>query len=251
MRLLRWESITRAGRWSFGIALDLGNWKVGLYYENSIYELDLHLGPLIFWFGQEAADGAFWPSGTLHRWQVGKLEIRLDWSVHQFLLGYSRVSCLDQGLYLGPIDLQIERRERFFSAWDGFTTRDRHRSFLGVLACWRQQQPLWFECCAMDIEDGELDGWANILDDALFSMALVTFTRPGYVLRLSQIKEKLGELKVYFARTSETDIDKLISDLINSLRTTSGQTCELCGKLASKTVYDGRIATRCGECAVN
>ena len=95
--------------WEFGVAIDLGNWKVGVYYEYSIHEFTVMAGPLVLWCANQRDTGTYLPSGTFWRRRFHDREIRIDWSTHQFLFGYSYASKFDQGLYFGPLDIQIDR----------------------------------------------------------------------------------------------------------------------------------------------
>ena len=117
-----WQRTARIGTWELGIALDAINWTFGIYYENAVRELHLLFGPINVWFCSNIDNGHYWPSGSLfvRRWR--KREVRLDWSTHQFLLGYSRSRRQDHSIYFGPIDLQIEYVERDHNVSGGLIT---------------------------------------------------------------------------------------------------------------------------------
>jgi len=103
---LEWSA--ERGNRRFEIAILPFNWTFGIYYENSIQQFVVLIGPLTLSCERKIDSGKFWPSGTIFCWHFRQWEIRFDWSLHQFLVGYSRAAWHDQGIYLGPIDIQIE-----------------------------------------------------------------------------------------------------------------------------------------------
>jgi hypothetical protein len=65
---------------------------------------------------------------------------------------------------------------------------------------------------------------------------------PDY--RVSQIKEKFGELRVYLASDETREIEALIDAATDASLTI----CDTCGQPGAPRTIDGWVRTRCGKC---
>ena len=106
----------------------------------------------------------------------------------------------------------------------------------------------WDICCG--------DGWFNILDETCKKLELLKKQNKKAKIKLEffQIKEKFGELRIYYnLDISNNDykinvtfaIDKIIEEAIQK----SPSICELCGSLATKTTkpYIRHLCKKCYE----
>ncbi|MFD2226080.1 hypothetical protein [Microvirga arabica] len=90
------------------IELDWRCWALGFYWDWDLIGVDL--GPLdIHWRFPDKRFERLCRSATLARWVFrDKLEIRLDVDSNIWRVGYIMAAPWDHGLYLGPLNLQIE-----------------------------------------------------------------------------------------------------------------------------------------------
>ena len=255
----KWQGTAQIGSWEFGMALDVFQWAFGIYYENAVRELDVLVGPLSVWCCHETDTGRYWPSGSLVLLRWGRRKLRLDWSTHQFILGYSRSGYRDHGLYIGPIDLQIDYVRRNADAVARLI-READLRLAGhapelsgrmndVLAHWKGRHATWFEQCRIDLDlSGNDDGWADLVNDTFQAIEAELAGHRKLELRLTQIKEKFGSLRIYFRFSVATDADKNIAALINQAHAQSRITCHLCGRPGSAGAEKGHIEVRCRAC---
>ena len=92
-----------------------------------------------------------------------------------------------------------------------------------------------------------LDGWYQLLDECLFKL-------DKYPIKLSQVKEKFGELVIYYDFENENEdtedakninIINEISDTIEGYRNKSITICEICGNSGGLTTRGGWFQTLC------
>lgn len=83
------------------------------------------------------------------------------------------------------------------------------------------------------------DGWYNILDKLFEKLSKF----PD--LKLTQVKEKYGTLRIYV-----NDYNEEVSKYIEDANRKSGKTCEMCGK-KGKRRNGGWITTLCNGCYKN
>lgn len=93
-------------------------------------------------------------------------------------------------------------------------------------------------------------GWDGILSKMLDSWeaSCKKLNAPDEVIYIEQIKEKFGELRVYFALLSESvDLYNELNEAVTIAEKESRATCQLCG--APGDVWDdGWIAILCDAC---
>jgi hypothetical protein len=100
-------------------------------------------------------------------------------------------------------------------------------------------------CLAFGVECGP--GWFPFIEEMLGK--LVDLHCEG--LKLDQIKEKFGTLRVYYHMEGEydetiEDIEKKIDAIINEYEDISAKTCDVCGQ-PGKINESGWLACRCEE----
>lgn len=86
-------------------------------------------------------------------------------------------------------------------------------------------------------------GWTGILEDLFRQLADIDAARPNSV-RITQMKEKFGTLRVYLARPN----DEAMAAIDQASRQ-SAQTCEFCGGPSSVRNRGGWFTTMCDGCA--
>jgi hypothetical protein len=98
-------------------------------------------------------------------------------------------------------------------------------------------------CMARGCECG--DGWHGILARMCERIERHLAARPGSDCWLTQVKEKLGRLRVY-----ADGADEEIKQIIREASLESASTCERCGSRAWTTTAprEGRLSTRCERC---
>lgn len=96
-------------------------------------------------------------------------------------------------------------------------------SLAEVIARWQRIRPRWFASCRIDIDHGEFDHWAHQLDQAFADVNSILNRYPDVPFQITQIKEKLGTLRVYYERPSDTDdpADVIIERIFEELRARS------------------------------
>lgn len=95
------------------------------------------------------------------------------------------------------------------------------------------------------------DGWLSLVEDLCFALQQrvvnLKVTKPQYSgIRILQVKEKFGYLRVY----TNANNDDYVNGLIRMAELVSGRTCEECGNPGSirKT---GWMRVRCDACEAN
>jgi len=81
------------------------------------------------------------------------------------------------------------------------------------------------------------DGWYQILDDLFAKLSIFKD------LKLLQVKEKFGELRIYLNYYTD-EIQKLILEAERKSR----RTCEICGQKGKVCRTGGFIMVRCSKC---
>ena len=111
-----WEAKARVYRsWFLLVGLDLGIWAIGFGFDVAPTGFEITLGPLFVGTDREEPppdsydDLPDW-SRTLRRIVIEKwkLEIRFEFDLNIWRLGYLMADLHDHGLYFGPFNLQIE-----------------------------------------------------------------------------------------------------------------------------------------------
>lgn len=94
-------------------------------------------------------------------------------------------------------------------------------------------------CLAYGIECGP--GWYPLIEDAL--QALV---KTGLQIEITQIKEKFGQLRLYYdlAAHQDSDVEK-VQQIIRAAERKSVVTCEVCGEPGEHTGDGGWYVTLC------
>jgi len=85
-------------------------------------------------------------------------------------------------------------------------------------------------------------GWFIILDKLFLSIQKEIEKNNISDFRITQVKEKFGELRIYY-----NHVNKNIDNLINKASRESLSTCELCGK-KGKIRTIGWLTTLCDKC---
>jgi hypothetical protein len=102
-------------------------------------------------------------------------------------------------------------------------------------------------CLAFGLEIG--DGWGPLLRELLTNMKKYG-TEHGIEIEITQVKEKFGELRVYFMLRTCSDgscLDEL-EDMVDAASDKSREICELCGK-SGKIRESSWLMARCAACA--
>jgi hypothetical protein len=97
---------------------------------------------------------------------------------------------------------------------------------------------------------GVEDGWRDIVETAASRIAAALGSR-FEALSISQIKEKFGQIRIYFNRTDlPSDVWARIREAVTLAEARSACTCETCG--AAGRLYEdrGSYSTRCDAHAV-
>jgi len=101
--------------------------------------------------------------------------------------------------------------------------------------------PMTETCMCWGLECGT--GWYKIID----SMCAELTEKYDGKLELSQVKEKLGTLTVYFDIIDDSVKSQEIWDLLSKYVQESSVTCEKCGNKATTETINGWICTLCDE----
>lgn len=88
-------------------------------------------------------------------------------------------------------------------------------------------------------------GWYDILED-FFKM----LTNQKLKVKMSQIKEKYGALRIYIEGTTNTAEYNILKELVNETELKSIETCEFCGKKGKIRNDNGWYRCRCKHCAI-
>ena len=93
-------------------------------------------------------------------------------------------------------------------------------------------------------------GWDGILSKMLDSWeaSCKKFNAPKEVIYVEQIKEKFGELRVYFALLSHSDaLLKELNEALDAAEVASIKTCQVCGK-PGRIIEGPWITVLCEDC---
>ncbi|WP_294542010.1 hypothetical protein [uncultured Rhodoblastus sp.] len=114
---------------------------------------------------------------------------------------------------------------------------------------WIEKHPKWFEQSRIDIEGGH-EGWRQLIDDVFTAAEQILSDNPGALFRITQVKEKLGALTIYFRHEGlpAADVDRL-RGIKFIARERSLHVCEICGAPANLGALDSCLSVRCGSCA--
>lgn len=82
-------------------------------------------------------------------------------------------------------------------------------------------------------------GWVPIFEEFLQEITI-----NGYEVHFQQVKQKFGDLRIYFDSPNRAEVDVLL----NAAEKKCSETCELCGQAAGKGNHDGWAAVLCGPC---
>jgi hypothetical protein len=117
---LLWRPMSReakvriGGSWFAVAGINLGMWNIGFGFDNTPRGFGFGVGPLFVAIEQESVIESYddlWNFGrTLYRLtiQKWKLEIRLEFDLNIWSVGYTMADLHDHGIYLGPLNVQIE-----------------------------------------------------------------------------------------------------------------------------------------------
>lgn len=94
----------------------------------------------------------------------------------------------------------------------------------------------------LDVDVRVGDGWDNIVDSALTTIATYCMTKPALNCKVNTIKEKFGALRIYHNAN-----DSYINGVVNMANAISEKTCELCGN-PGELYKDGCARVRCDLC---
>lgn len=89
------------------------------------------------------------------------------------------------------------------------------------------------------------DGWFHIIDELSRKLEADSCAHGADKLAVVQVKEKLGELRIYVRGT----VSSRVRDWIGTAECESRRTCELCGKPGVLVREVGVFLTRCPSCA--
>jgi len=93
-------------------------------------------------------------------------------------------------------------------------------------------------------------GWLDVLDRALGRIdTVVAFEGAGSWIRIVQIKQKFGTIRIYFEHNRDFSAEGLavIGEVIELAEARSACTCEECGARGRLYVRDGWVASRCED----
>jgi hypothetical protein len=118
-----------------------------------------------------------------------------------------------------------------------------------AINAWITRHPAWFERSRIDIEDGH-EGWRQLIDDAFTSAEKIVSDRPGAIIEITQVKEKLGALIIYFRQEGlPSDASIRLREIMHAARARSLHVCEICGAQAHLGGLDSCLSVRCPLCA--
>lgn len=86
-------------------------------------------------------------------------------------------------------------------------------------------------------------GWEKLVEELLVRVDQIATASGQSLLRVDQIKEKFGGLRIYFNRVESEEIKKLVSEAEKK----AFLTCDVCGKEGKAASKRGWISTRCEE----
>jgi hypothetical protein len=86
-------------------------------------------------------------------------------------------------------------------------------------------------------------GWLKILEKRLPDIDRIVKEKKLTDFRITQVKEKFGEIRIY----SNWSIDE-IDDVLHEIEDECGKTCETCGSGSAIFRTDGWLRVSCQEC---
>jgi hypothetical protein len=127
-----WRTETKVpvyGPWFAIVGFDLGDWTLGFAFDVAPTGFGVRMGPLSISAERDEppppsyGDLPEW-GRTLYRHVVRrwKLDIRLELDLNIWRVGYAMADVHDHGIYLGPLNLQIEY-DKLFDEPDSFFFR--------------------------------------------------------------------------------------------------------------------------------
>ena len=93
-----------------------------------------------------------------------------------------------------------------------------------VIAHWQAQHPDWFADCTIDLAHRDFNAWASMLEEAFREVEDIAARSQMAVVRITQIKEKFGSLRVYVRRPSDLSTDERIEAVLERLRVSTSRT---------------------------
>ena len=106
--------------------------------------------------------------------------------------------------------------------------------------------PMSQTCMGWGIDTG--DGWYDLLADLCVKISHLCGYSPFMSCVFTQVKEKYGTLRVYFATINGNIImNNIIDDLIDAAESRSAHTCKVCGEYGEPN-DDGWISVLCNKC---
>ncbi|NLC28381.1 MAG: hypothetical protein GX780_06375 [Campylobacteraceae bacterium] len=100
------------------------------------------------------------------------------------------------------------------------------------------------------------DGWFDILRNTFVDMERVCISRKAPHPSIVQVKEKFGELRIYFrCQTEESELNRLLHECTHEALRASCSTCECCGAIPARSCIledkGNRQKSLCEKCEVN
>ncbi|HEN8800255.1 TPA: hypothetical protein U8251_002854 [Pseudomonas putida] len=88
------------------------------------------------------------------------------------------------------------------------------------------------------------DGWYNLLENLCHDIQAYINTEHVQQVTFIQVKEKFGELRIYY-----TLVDNYVDDLVKETARKSKLTCEYCGEPGKhQQTSSGWVKTVCSDC---
>ena len=89
------------------------------------------------------------------------------------------------------------------------------------------------------------DGWRDLVELALTRIAGAAATQPPGALRVVQIKEKFGTLRLYLDFPVPSAVAARVTEAVELAEARSACTCETCGAVGRLWSFDGYLHTAC------
>ena len=114
---------------------------------------------------------------------------------------------------------------------------------------WIEKHPEWFQGSRIDTDDGR-EGWSRLLDTAFSSVEQTLVGHRDDSFRITQVKEKLGTLTIYFCESAlPIEVSNSLRHIMQVARYQSLFVCEICGSSAHLGGQSGLVSVRCSSCA--